>query len=1014
MGTFDEATVTTGLHKLLTGRILTLLAVTVAGGCLPSATPNRPAAPVERAPVSSPTPDRPVDRFTDGPRVRPVNLNVPSAPITQETLIDLAAAKNETVSFAVQIASLPPASNRRAYVLRVTEIKRSGGGDAISPDNLSAYQILPMPIDVNRAGFVRHTGLPGDRTSMPRALLPQIVDRGALNLATVRDPSRPFDPQSRAAGSNQPVTLWFDLRIPPQTPPGDYRASVDLVETAAASGAISTVPLKITVHDFVLPDERHLQMVGKIDWTDLARLFADRFESVRPMRLSRTEPAYAAPVKTLDALVRLAQQNRVSTTFSHLQPVVKWPAGKPAEVEWAGYDSVVRPWFSGDDFADRVPVGFWALPTPDYFATYDPQSRGEYLAQAAAHFDQLDWMTRSAIPIGEEVIGRANAEQSLRYSAEAQSVVSLHPRMRVQVPVSEDQLQLAGDDKSPMLARELVQRLIAAAPPLVSASPLARLPDDVKRPALWLRADLSDAASSGLTPYVGAGGDEYDVRLWAWLAFLRNATMIQWTGVLPRADTPTQAADPNELIWFYPGSWFGVEDPLPTVQLKWLRNAQQDYEYLWLARQRGQTINAFLMARLITKPVEIQPNQPQDPTYALMCGTANPIAWREAKQLLVDNILLREPGVPIDKKQETIINNRMLRWSTPQERPVLVGRSTSWTRDTLAGPGQSFINLRLGIDIYNASDTRPDQNSLQWTATYPGVEASPKPISIAALATYQVKRFTLEARIDPTLKPSRVQSPVELTFTNGYTREEAPVKLVVPVAVSDRRDRPLNINGDLDDWTAEDAIIDAPLVQMFNRPSLQAGVLPVASTSSNVLTGWSDERFYVAFKVDGLPLERPKLIRNFVSYQFRRAWGEDLCQLLIQPVYADNTPGPVLHVVCKSNGSVWVERKTDPKLAVNPWQSFEGAGINYQARLDGSQWRGEVAIPWAAIIDAAKAFGPDGRPTRPALLRFNFTQHKSLTGESATWAGPVDFGRDDAFTGVLLLRDPDIPGMPRN
>ena len=71
--------------------------------------------------------------------------------------------------------------------------------------------------------------------------------------------------------------------------------------------------------------------------------------------------------------------------------------------------------------------------------------------------------------------------------------------------------------------------------------------------------------------------------------------------------------------------------------------------------------------------------------------------------------------------------------------------------------------------------------------------------------------------------------------------------------------------------------------------------------------------------------------------------------------------------------------------------------------IDGSSWAGEVAIPWNAVVEA-------GRPV-PTLLRFNFTQHRAATGESATWAGPVDFGRDDAFTGVLHLRESRAPGI---
>jgi hypothetical protein len=141
--------------------------------------------------------------------------------------------------------------------------------------------------------------------------------------------------------------------------------------------------------------------------------------------------------------------------------------------------------------------------------------------------------------------------------------------------------------------------------------------------------------------------------------------------------------------------------------------------------------------------------------------------------------------------------------------------------------------------------------------------------------------------------------------------------------------------------------------------------------------------------------------KNFAAYQFRRAWGEDLCQVLIQPVYKDSSLGPVLHLVVKPNGSCWVERKGN-SMSVDQWPAFQGPDLRYFATLDGPNWRGEIAIPW-------KAISPE--QGRPVLLRFNFTQHKTDTGESASWAGPIDFGRDDAFMGLLFVRDIENPGM---
>ncbi len=195
----------------------------------------------------------------------------------------------------------------------------------------------------------------------------------------------------------------------------------------------------------------------------------------------------------------------------------------------------------------------------------------------------------------------------------------MHPRIRVTLPLEDDQVQFANPNNPRLIDSSTTTRLLTSVPSLVFAPPVQPWPQGVVRPEHWLRTDLP-----GLLPYVGAGGDEHDVRTWAFLAFLRRATYVMWNSPLPIVSSASEPADPNELIWFYPGSWFGVDEPVPTVQLKWLRRAEQDFEYLYLAKERGEEVNAQQMARLITKPVEIQPGEAPDPTYSLMSGTTDP------------------------------------------------------------------------------------------------------------------------------------------------------------------------------------------------------------------------------------------------------------------------------------------------------------------------------------------------------------------------------------------------------
>ncbi|MGH7179340.1 MAG: hypothetical protein ACREJC_18330, partial [Tepidisphaeraceae bacterium] len=925
-------------------------------------------------------------------RMTVVSLSDQATPATPNNAVVLSAARNEWTSFTIQIDKLPAPHPRRAFMLRVTPLNGRTASGGIGRENFSAFQVLSMPVDVNRAGYVRHTGLSVENRNLPRALLNMPVNAGLLNLSAARDPARPTDPQGNAGSSDQPLLLWFDLHIPPDARGGDYTATLDLLETGNKK-AIASVSLRLTVYDFVIPDQRHLQMVGRIDWSELSRLHPDRFEAVSGHLINRGDPRYSDAVRTLDQLVTLAQDNRAQVVIPGLQPAVKWPAGRPPQVDWTNFDSIVSPWLVGDVFRDRTPVSFWPLPAVNMLHNYDRRSQRDYWSDAANHFDQLDWLARSAVVL-DAPPGRADTLTSVKLSSEAAEILSLNPRMRVMVPLEDDQIQFASPGNENLIRKDSSSRLITSNPGLVFSTPLRTWPSDTPRPARWLRTDLP-----GLTPHLGAGGGESDVRLWAWFASVPlppppfgveygPVQMIQWSRVLPQTRTASEPADPNDLTWFYPGSWFGVDTPVPTVQLKWLRRAQQDFEYVYLARERGEKLAALLMARVMTKPVELEPGQKPDPTYSLMSGSADPQAWSGALSLLAQFIMLREPGGEVDREREKILGLEMFRWAEPQERPVVMGHTSKWLVELQRGMVEPQVAVQLGIDIYNAADSTPDANQLEWTALPDGWHVRPQPISIPQLATYHVKREVMDAEIRPSEVRNTDRRPVEISFTNGFNRKKWQYKMMLPLAASERREGQLNIDGSLEDWTADDAIQDGPLVLMFNCPDLQEQELNLASTPTRIYTGWADENFYVAFRVSGLGGNDQRSSRNFVTYQYRRAWGEDLCQMLIQPVYSGNVLGPVLNIVCKPNGQCWIERKLDPKLYSDPWQPLEATFVRYVATVDGANWRGEVAIPWRAIIG-------DMKQGRPPMLQFNFSQHKNTTGESASWAGPVDFGRDD-------------------
>lgn len=921
-------------------------------------------------------------------RIQTVLFNDPVRTTVVGGSLQLRGARNEWLHVALQLNQFSLPAIRKSSILRFAPLK--AGDSVIAPSTFSLSQLLPVTIDTNRAGFVRNTGMAISTRQVPRALLPLKAEGGTLSLTALRNPEFPFRPSSPDEIFNIAPIVWMDILIPPLVNPGQYQGACELVEEGKVT---ANLPIMVTVDDFILPDQRHLVMVGGIDWPDLIRLYPKAFKGLvgdRPQLLSRRESQDTAAVRVLDELVKLAQLHRLQVVIPQLQPTVKWPSGNGPQIDWEDFDSVVAPWMKGDVFPDITPLGYWPIPFPDNLDKHASGDQRSYWQAAAAHFDSLDWLSRASITLGQPH-GRASLLESITLSEQAARILADHPKVRVTLPLEEEQVHLATADFPRRIPSDRVDRVMYAMPGIVSALPLQRLPKVTSQ--RWLRTDIP-----GLIPYSGAGADEREVRLWAWLAFLRDAQLIQWPSVLPSLSDPTAPGDPDELTWFYPGSWFGIDQPLPTLQLKWLRRAQQDYEYLYLARQRNQAVRALLLARLLAKPVELQPTQVPDPAYSLLSGTTDPKIWNEGLELLTRSIILNQPGQTADAAADRQLALDTTTWSTGQERPCLMARSCEWSLGKTQ-QGQPVAGLHLGIDIYNAADRTAEKSTLQFSTLPEAWDTIQTPVDVPRLGIYHVDRFFLDSRVMLNQVVPASRQPNKIAFVDGYSGRIHYLQVCAPVAVSERRQgAPPKMDGNLADWIADDALHDGRLVQMLGRPTVQNQLMPLAPTSSTLYSTYNATTLFLGFKVDGVETPPDGYARSYVEREFRRAWGEDICELLIQPLYGDGSLGPVLNIAVKPHGQLEISRRLDPHLHASPWQAFSGTDIRYGATLDQKIWRGEVSVPWDAILDEAHA----GK--KPDALRFNFTQHRGLTGQSSSWAGPIDFGRDEALMGLLFIK----------
>src|SRR5687767_9109391 len=84
---------------------------------------------------------------TAPPTLQAIDLSDAVRPIPQDGPVQLSAARNEWISFVLEVGPRPAGT---PAVLRLRELKHSSGGATIAPSQFEVYQALSMPVDVNR------------------------------------------------------------------------------------------------------------------------------------------------------------------------------------------------------------------------------------------------------------------------------------------------------------------------------------------------------------------------------------------------------------------------------------------------------------------------------------------------------------------------------------------------------------------------------------------------------------------------------------------------------------------------------------------------------------------------------------------------------------------------------------------------------------------------------------------------------------------------------------------------
>lgn len=832
----------------------------------------------------------------------------------------LRAARNEWIGFAVDVDGAG-----RADVM--AKFREAG-----APQVRGAWLVVDLPVDGRTASAVRRSGPDAVPSELPRALLPMRETRAGQ-----------FEPP-RVAAARRARAVWIDVFVPTDVAPG--------VHTLVVRAGSRQREIAFAVDELVLPARPTVTLIGRTTWDALGQL--DRaLAGASPQGLGRADDEAA---RRLDRLVSMVHEHRGQLWIADLGPTTKWPPGEPPSIDFAAYDALIGPWMHDD-----APLAA-AMPGDRELARFDLRTRQQYWREVAAHFDGRRWLERSLIALDGDVGARA--------ALEAAAVVAAHPAVRVVTPLSEDRLPLGEGG----LSRPDAARLIVRGGGVLREVPLSAWDASTPRPGRWF--DIGRA-----------GFDQASLRRQAMLAVVPDADgaappraeLLVADAVAPTSPPPLA---PERVHWFYPGSWFGVEEPVPSIQLKWSRRAQQDLEYLLLAMERGATPSAVAMAQVAARPLLLSPGAPAEPAAALLAGETTDEAMEAATALLSRLILARPPAGERETAPDPAIEMELERWRRAHGSASLRAARTQWLLEG-GGHGSTSLSLRLGVEVYRPSRGRTVADELAWAQTPTGWTPGP-PVEAPTGRAFEVRPVALDARVDPPLLASVPQPPARLRFTDAFDGAETIVEAMAPAASILRR-APPRLDGALGDWTSDDAIHRGRLTRALRSGA--AGRVEPASTDSAVYAAWSEAGLHLAFHVEAS--WQSGVHGNVVRYDDGRAWGEDLCQVLVQAVTDDRTEGKWIHVVAKPTTHD-VERLTEGQ-----WRPAGGSVVRYAATRDGDVWRAEMTIPWEAM----------GLSAAPALVKFNFTQHRDRACETSSFAGPIDHGRDTRLTGALLLRD---------
>lgn len=908
----------------------------------------------------------------------------------RQNLVSLSGAANETIGFELVLAAVSGSTGG----LKLSADDMVGPGGAISRQNIRAYRQVPVTVDRFPNWYLRKHGLRETRL-LPDALLP-------VAMASDGADGSGGTGSSISVSTGQNLPLFIEVFIPENTAPGVYKTNITIGGSGRQGVAVQT-PVELLVRGVLLGDQFALPVPARVQLEPL--IAAETSLDPRNLRVALED---AAARRVIEQACALLQSHGLSPHCDGVVPRFAQDQRGTVSLEWGAYDAFCGPMVDGSGYADGKAA--WAWPIPANMQQLNPAQFGgmdsamytsvvqDYLAKSAAHFAAKGWLERSFVLFDYPTSANPTQQDIQRVRRLIAATRKANERLVFVSTLIPQSMRPFGWFEHRF--EDLTGEVDVWATPARYQHPatLARLHGMGKR--TWLVPDRP--------PYSGSLAVEAPLthaRSLAWQAFLQGheaiylASTTQWPEkVLDRAiSDPDQ---PSDTWLIYPGEFFGLDEPVPSMRLKQLRIGLQEYRYLRILAEQGRRETARLIASSLIKATGSDAYGDNYQDGLPHRRVDEPRLWDLARRLLLEETELAAGGT----SGANLEANRGA-WVELLES---TRRLDAWIESArvkaLPSPQQGF---GITFDAVVRTELRtPVQGKFEFGRLPDGAEKLDTETSVTGLQEMGVAKRRLGLRMLALplcdLEGHFLQPISFNAGSTGNITEQAVLSIVQVKGI----DGPIRIDGDLGDWPPGTTNVagDFRIIGAEENPER---VRAESQTVAYFCT--ADDMLFIGMHAatpSGSAPRRPRET-NVVEYEDLRPTSGDLIEIMIDPTGAATRPDDVFHVVIQSTGDPVFEQGVSVSPPIGKVASWPGTRPSYAVTRHGDGWTAELAIPISAL---GKTTGT-GR-----VWGVNVARLEPIRGEYSDWARAPRYCYDPRTLGNLVwpastVRDADGTGL---